>query len=108
ALIFASLQKRRPVRLGVRTPDFHSGNRGSIPLRATDLQINTLKLAHQMIASFFVVSRRMVSIVPIKYEHQTHPNFFSFIKVLPHAATSFEKLLIVCDTGMLPNCWIIF
>ena len=24
-----------PVRLGVRTPDFHSGNRGSIPLRAT-------------------------------------------------------------------------
>ena len=27
--------KERPVRLGVRTPDFHSGNRGSIPLRAT-------------------------------------------------------------------------
>lgn len=25
-----------PVRLGVRTPDFHSGNRGSIPLRATE------------------------------------------------------------------------
>ena len=25
----------RPVRLGVRTPGFHPGNRGSIPLRAT-------------------------------------------------------------------------
>ena len=25
----------RPVRLAVRTSDFHSGNRGSIPLRAT-------------------------------------------------------------------------
>jgi hypothetical protein len=25
----------RPVRLGVRTGDFHSSNRGSIPLRAT-------------------------------------------------------------------------
>ncbi len=24
-----------PVRLAVRTPDFHSGSRGSIPLRAT-------------------------------------------------------------------------
>ena len=24
---------QRPVRLTVRTPDFHSGNRGSIPLR---------------------------------------------------------------------------
>ena len=27
--------KKRPVRLGVRTLDFHSRNRGSIPLRAT-------------------------------------------------------------------------
>jgi hypothetical protein len=27
-----------PVRLGVRTGDFHSSNRGSIPLRATDDQ----------------------------------------------------------------------
>ena len=25
-----------PVRLGVRTPGFHPGNRGSIPLRATE------------------------------------------------------------------------
>jgi hypothetical protein len=27
--------KKWPVRLGVRTPGFHPGNRGSIPLRAT-------------------------------------------------------------------------
>lgn len=26
----------RPVRLAARTPDFHSGERGSIPLRATN------------------------------------------------------------------------
>ena len=26
---------KRPVRLGVRTPGFHPGSRGSIPLRAT-------------------------------------------------------------------------
>ena len=30
------LLKIRPVRLGVRTSGFHPGNRGSIPLRATD------------------------------------------------------------------------
>ena len=27
--------KNRSLRLGVRTPGFHPGNRGSIPLRAT-------------------------------------------------------------------------
>jgi hypothetical protein len=27
--------ERRSVRLGVRTPDFHSGNTGSIPVRTT-------------------------------------------------------------------------
>ncbi len=29
-------KKGRSVRLTVRTPDFHSGNRGSIPLRTTE------------------------------------------------------------------------
>ena len=33
--ICSRLEKRWPVRLGVRTADFHSVNRGSIPLRAT-------------------------------------------------------------------------
>ena len=33
--IFAPTKPKRPVRLGVRTADFHSVNRGSIPLRAT-------------------------------------------------------------------------
>ena len=37
ASIFApAIQQERSVRLGVRTPDFHSGNRGSIPLRTTE------------------------------------------------------------------------
>ena len=34
----------RPVRLGVRTSDFHSGNRGSIPLRATK-QVTRLRVS---------------------------------------------------------------
>ncbi len=33
--IFAIHYEKWPVRLGVRTPGFHPGNRGSIPLRAT-------------------------------------------------------------------------
>ncbi len=41
--IFApQLKNERPVRLAVRTPDFHSGSRGSIPLRATKLKANYL------------------------------------------------------------------
>lgn len=33
--IFALAFRKRPVRLGVRTGDFHSSNTGSIPVRAT-------------------------------------------------------------------------
>ncbi len=33
-----STKKIRPVRLMVRTPDFHSGNRGSIPLRVANFK----------------------------------------------------------------------
>jgi tRNA (Thr-GGU) A37 N-methylase len=38
--IFAPTKPKRPVRLGVRTADFHSVNRGSIPLRATKKTLN--------------------------------------------------------------------
>ena len=38
--IFAPTKPKRPVRLGVRTADFHSVNRGSIPLRATSETLN--------------------------------------------------------------------
>ena len=40
--IFATaiLSKKWPVRLSVRTPGFHPGKRGSIPLRATKLVVN--------------------------------------------------------------------
>ncbi len=38
--IFAPTNPKRPVRLGVRTADFHSVNRGSIPLRATSKTLN--------------------------------------------------------------------
>lgn len=43
-----------PVRLGVRTPDFHSGNRGSIPLRATKSMQMTSKPCNQTFAGFFI------------------------------------------------------
>ena len=37
--IFAARFLRRSVRLGVRTPDFHSGNTGSIPVRTTEITL---------------------------------------------------------------------
>jgi hypothetical protein len=36
--------QRRSVRLGVRTPDFHSGNTGSIPVRTTYQGIKSFAL----------------------------------------------------------------
>ena len=47
--IFAHRNTKRPVRLGVRTPDFHSGNRGSIPLRATRSKIKISKSLQNLI-----------------------------------------------------------
>ena len=46
-----------PVRLPVRTPDFHSGNRGSIPLRAT-------KPLYESRAAFCVLTLRSVPSQP--------------------------------------------
>lgn len=43
--IFAPPISKRSVRLGVRTPDFHSGNTGSIPVRTTTLQSKIIKTA---------------------------------------------------------------
>ena len=37
---FRTQSTRWPVRLSVRTPGFHPGKRGSIPLRATELVVN--------------------------------------------------------------------
>jgi hypothetical protein len=60
--IFAAQFSERSVRLGVRTPDFHSGNTGSIPVRTTSperprisrsfLLIILLKSLKRWIASF--------------------------------------------------------
>jgi hypothetical protein len=47
--IFATQFLRWSVRLTVRTPDFHSGNRGSIPLRTTKAADNDI------ISGFFVL-----------------------------------------------------
>ena len=35
--LHSAFKNKRSVRLGVRTPGFHPGNRGSIPLRTTNL-----------------------------------------------------------------------
>lgn len=56
-----SLEPQWPVRLGVRTGDFHSSNRGSIPLRATNnVQIckyaNVQMKASTDVEAFFVFS----------------------------------------------------
>ena len=50
--IFAPINPKRPVRLGVRTADFHSVNRGSIPLRATRKKPST------KVEVFFVIFLR--------------------------------------------------
>ena len=41
----------RSVRLGVRTPGFHPGNRGSIPLRTTTKPLNLL--INSILGGFF-------------------------------------------------------
>ena len=41
--LFLQSEKQWSVRLGVRTPGFHPGNRGSIPLRTTIFEIITRK-----------------------------------------------------------------
>jgi hypothetical protein len=44
ARIFAPPKQKRSVRLGVRTVDFHSTNRGSIPLRTTIKPISSTEM----------------------------------------------------------------
>jgi hypothetical protein len=52
-------QIQRPVRLGVRTLDFHSRNRGSIPLRATDSILKHIKrLQIKHLQPFVLLSNR--------------------------------------------------
>src|SRR5210317_2035103 len=45
-ILYLHLQKIWSVRLGVRTPGFHPGNRGSIPLRTTKNKINKKNMAN--------------------------------------------------------------
>ena len=47
-------KKRRSVRLGVRTPDFHSGNTGSIPVRTTEYIYNATDNQSIMVAFLFL------------------------------------------------------
>lgn len=50
--IFATQFLRRSVRLGVRTPDFHSGNTGSIPVRTTKV---ISQLSDNKMVDFFIL-----------------------------------------------------
>ncbi len=50
---FAPQNTECSVRLGVRTPDFHSGNRGSIPLRSTKKPDKFTYQALFFVKSFF-------------------------------------------------------
>ncbi len=52
--IFATRNLRRSHRLGVRTPDFHSGNTGSIPVGTTSTNTNKTKTSQiTLILGFF-------------------------------------------------------
>src|SRR5690349_13929753 len=48
--------KRRSVRLGVRTPDFHSGNTGSIPVRTTKNRASVKSESDEHSLCFFLHS----------------------------------------------------
>ena len=50
--IFALAKQKRSVRLGVRTPGFHPGSRGSIPLRTTEKHCT--KLVINKLRAFFM------------------------------------------------------
>jgi hypothetical protein len=52
-----------PVRLGVRTGDFHSSNRGSIPLRAT-------KARTEMLLAFFISQNHVFTIYLCKMNNE--------------------------------------
>ena len=53
----------RPVRLGVRTPGFHPGSRGSIPLRATKKE----KKARAIVLAFFVSKRFLTRVARVLF-----------------------------------------
>ena len=50
--------KKWSVRLGVRTPGFHPGNRGSIPLRTTSNKKQ--RAVNQIFTAFFVCNVKTI------------------------------------------------
>ena len=68
AYICTRLEKRWPVRLGVRTSDFHSGNRGSIPLRATTVTHQHTDLKSVRCVSFLGVVGMVVGLCRLASE----------------------------------------
>ncbi len=73
-LYICNHKTRRSVRLGVRTPGFHPGNRGSIPLRTTKLnKSKKKKMANHKSALKRIRSSRERQLRN-KYQHKTARN----------------------------------
>ena len=76
---------KRSVRLGVRTPGFHPGNRGSIPLRTT-------KKAFQLILKGFFYLRVVYPIQKISGSRQKHGSQGFLVLVLNFDLCLFIKI----------------
>ena len=90
-----------PVRLGVRTPGFHPGNRGSIPLRAADLEIKKKDMANHKSALKRIRSNETKALNN-KYWHKTTRSAIQkmreltdkkeAVKLLPYVSSLLDKL----------------
>lgn len=88
----------RPYRLGARTPDSHSGNRGSIPLRAV-LDFTRLTIIPTNLLLSQVNNKSTWAAVFPRY-FPTVP----FLKILPNCASPRRKVFISQTTAPVAGC----
>ena len=96
--VLSQFKTKRPVRLSARTPGFHPGKRGSIPLRATKIIII---MANHKSALKRIRSNNAKRILN-KYQHKTTRNAIKSLKELttkkkaekafPSVASMIDKL----------------
>jgi small subunit ribosomal protein S20 len=83
--------ERRPVRLSVRTPGFHPGKRGSIPLRATILNKIKEKMANHKSALKRIRSNDKKRVLN-RYQHKTTRNAIKALRLATDKSEASAKL----------------
>ena len=92
-------QNKWPVRLSARTPGFHPGKRGSIPLRATIFKKIKYKMANHKSALKRIRSNEAKRLVN-KYQHKTTRNAIKKLRELTdkkEAETLFPSVVSMLD-----------